>query len=545
MKLNRILPALLALLGATTLATAAGLQFTPKDNLLTVENQWARCVVNVNRGGALTSYVWKPDNTEWVRGDADAGIFLDFVTRQSEILEQNDQRVRIRQWGEFPAGDPALASLRVERILTFSADTPAIKCEVTLSNPTAAEKRFDLSREHRFRPGGTEGGSWYYFRPNTHGLSCASWQQVDGKGTALGDEYVKDPGAGWTGVVNPTSGDGAVCLMDLKALAWFHNDLINGSLEYQFNQAKIPPAGKWQTTEWFVPTHGFAGFSYADATLLGHAAPEDNEIKVTLGAALQERADLQVQVDVFSYPANKSLATQKFTVDHLTFAPVTEKLTFDPAAANGFLVKVHVTGADVDSQFESFFAAKTTVPAPVVAAPPSTPFVIPADVKGSVVRISTNKGDILAETYDKDAPITAGSFLLLVKAGFYNGLSWHRVVPGFVIQGGDPAGNGSGGPGFSIPLEVKPALKHDRGVLSMARATDPNSAGSQFFICLGGAPGISFLDMQYAAFGRVLVGQDVVDKIVVGDKLLKVTVEKESPDEPAAEKAALAARVKE
>ena len=167
----------------------------------------------------------------------------------------------------------------------------------------------------------------------------------------------------------------------------------------------------------------------------------------------------------------------------------------------------------------------------------------PAPPQGSVVKLATNKGDITVEIFDKDAPITAGNFDLLVKAKFFDGVIFHRVVPGFVIQGGDPTGTGSGGPGWAIPLEVKPELKHARGVLSMARTQDPNSAGSQFFVCLDDGTAQQ-LNMQYAVFGKVLTGMDVVDKIVVGDKMLKVTLEQAGPDEAAAEKATLAARIK-
>jgi peptidyl-prolyl cis-trans isomerase B (cyclophilin B) len=164
---------------------------------------------------------------------------------------------------------------------------------------------------------------------------------------------------------------------------------------------------------------------------------------------------------------------------------------------------------------------------------------------GSVVKIQTNKGDIVVETFDKQAPITAGNFLLLVKAGFYNGVTFHRVVPDFVIQGGDPTGTGQGGPGFTIPDELKPDLKHDRGMLSMAKTALPNTAGSQFFIVTGPQQAVSHLDMKHAVFGKVLQGMDVADKIQVGDKMIKVTIEKESPDAAAAMAAAEKARVPE
>ena len=125
-------------------------------------------------------------------------------------------------------------------------------------------------------------------------------------------------------------------------------------------------------------------------------------------------------------------------------------------------------------------------------------------------------GEIQIELYAETAPNTVRNFVSLVSKGFYNGTTFHRVIPGFMIQGGDPEGNGMGGPGYTIEGEFAMNgfhndLKHTRGVLSMARAMDPNSAGSQFFIMVEDAP---HLDNQYAAFGRVITGMDVCDRIV-------------------------------
>jgi peptidyl-prolyl cis-trans isomerase B (cyclophilin B) len=124
-------------------------------------------------------------------------------------------------------------------------------------------------------------------------------------------------------------------------------------------------------------------------------------------------------------------------------------------------------------------------------------------------------GEIKIELDYKNAPNTCANFVSLVNKGFYNGLIFHRVIKGFMIQGGDPDGCGIGGPGYGIKGEfkmngVKNELSHKRGVISMARANDPNSAGSQFFIC---DKDDLFLDGQYAAFGKVVEGMDVVDKI--------------------------------
>ena len=140
-----------------------------------------------------------------------------------------------------------------------------------------------------------------------------------------------------------------------------------------------------------------------------------------------------------------------------------------------------------------------------------------SDEKKPIVTITTETNQIIkAELYPEIAPVTVENFIKLIDDDFYNGLNFHRIEPGFVIQGGCPIGNGTGGPGWKIKGEFtsngfKNDLKHERGILSMARAADPDSAGSQFFIMLGAAP---HLDGEYAAFGKVLEGMDVVDEIV-------------------------------
>ncbi len=142
-------------------------------------------------------------------------------------------------------------------------------------------------------------------------------------------------------------------------------------------------------------------------------------------------------------------------------------------------------------------------------------------VKNKVVTIVTEKGTIKFELYEKETPVTTKNFIELAQKGFYDGLTFHRVEPGFVIQGGDPRGDGTGGSGKNIPLEINSSLTHKKGAVGMARSQDPNSASSQFYIVLEDA---NFLDTNYAVFGQVIGGQDVVEKIRKGDKMLKVTI---------------------
>jgi len=144
--------------------------------------------------------------------------------------------------------------------------------------------------------------------------------------------------------------------------------------------------------------------------------------------------------------------------------------------------------------------------------------------KSYIATIKTAKGNIVAELYPKDAPQHVNNFVFLAREGFYNNLTFHRVVPGFVIQGGDPLGTGTGGPGYNIPPEIK--AKHSKGALAMARQGGPAqttpSSGSQFYITLAPQPG---LDGQYTVFGQVIGGMDVIEKIMIGDVIQTITIE--------------------
>ena len=149
----------------------------------------------------------------------------------------------------------------------------------------------------------------------------------------------------------------------------------------------------------------------------------------------------------------------------------------------------------------------------------------PKKVKQTAAITMEKGGEIVIEFFPEDAPKTVANFVTLAKKGFYDGLIFHRVEPNFVVQGGDPKGNGMGGPGYTIKAEFN-KQKHVRGVLAMARSQSPDSAGSQFYITLAPA---HFLDGQYTVFGKVTSGMDVVDKIRKGDKMKSVKIIEVAP----------------
>jgi len=144
-------------------------------------------------------------------------------------------------------------------------------------------------------------------------------------------------------------------------------------------------------------------------------------------------------------------------------------------------------------------------------------------MKQTAIITLDNGKEIRLEFFPQDAPKTVENFVTLAKKGFYNGLTFHRVVPGFVVQGGCPKGNGTGGPGYTIPAEFN-RNKHLRGSLAMARSQHPDSAGSQFYITYGAQP---HLDNNYTVFGKVTSGMEHVDAVRQGDRMKSITIAEE------------------
>ncbi len=174
----------------------------------------------------------------------------------------------------------------------------------------------------------------------------------------------------------------------------------------------------------------------------------------------------------------------------------------------------------------SFLAAAAVILAIAPACTGSNSDGLPVRNTGHYATIETDRGTVVVELYPKVAPLTVANFEKLVNKGFYTGLTFHRVVPDFVVQGGDPDGTGMGGPGYTVPGEIDANEHHLRGSLATARTGDQvnpkrESSGSQFYICLEPQPN---LDGQYTIFGGVIQGMDVVDKIQKGDHMKKITL---------------------
>lgn len=195
-----------------------------------------------------------------------------------------------------------------------------------------------------------------------------------------------------------------------------------------------------------------------------------------------------------------------------------------------FLFNQRQPEPEMGTSMESPSISENKSPASTPAEPTSTlpPTTKEPDLKvnqrglsNATVWMETNKGVIKFKFYSKDAPKTVARIVELINTGFYNGLKFHRVVPTFVIQGGDPKGNGTGGSGQKLKAEFN-RRTHQEGTVAMARASDPDSADSQFYISLGKHP---HLDRKYTVFGQVIEGMEVVNSIQIGDRMVKVIIQ--------------------
>lgn len=349
-------------------AFAASLNLKHEGDLFVVENDWARYTIDLSQGAKVCSFLWKGTGTEWCYGGANSGLFMDHLWQQRhpgelqnapyeyEILSQSASEIRLRFWRDIRSQqDPAIYQVRVERTLTFYADSPAVKAEVTITNPTDEYKRPGFWQQHCFYPG-AEKPNVYYFRPCTLGLDLATYAQEDGLWTRHGPDWVKEPVAGWTAVTNPEAREGAVFLMDYNYLRWLYNCLPCWTVEYFYDRVNIPPGQSWETVEYFVPTYGYEGFSHADQQVIAYLSLQDHNLAVHLGAALHEQKNVSVRISVVGYPEGGSLADQSFSLDALTFAPAEHILPLGEQLPGGLLAKVEVTGEGIESNFEQFFA---------------------------------------------------------------------------------------------------------------------------------------------------------------------------------------------
>jgi peptidyl-prolyl cis-trans isomerase B (cyclophilin B) len=228
---------------------------------------------------------------------------------------------------------------------------------------------------------------------------------------------------------------------------------------------------------------------------------------LVLSFAVCQKKVQQVKTAEKSKPTELSAAAEKTKPAEKAAAAEGEKETEKPPAAE-------------EKPAMAAEKPKTAEPAkPVEAAPAKPAEPVTRDNAAAIIEMAKG-GRIVIEFYPKDAPNTVDNFIKLTNKGFYSGLIFHRVIPGFVAQGGCPQGNGYGGPGYKIKAEFN-SQKHLEGTLAMARGPDPDSAGSQFYICLAPQPS---LDGQYTVFGQVIEGMDIVHSIVKGDVMKKVTI---------------------
>ena len=335
---------------------------------LHLENAWARYEIDVAKGARIVKLFWKPTRHAWVYGGANAGLFIDHLWQQHHpgelqnapyeyrLLSRSDQEVVLQFSRSIRSQrDPNISLVVVERTMTFRADSPAVRAVVRLINPTGQYKRPGFWQQHCFYPGGDK-LDVFHFRPSTIGIKVATNARVGAAWQRRGEEFVKDPVAGWTGTTDTRTREGAVFLMDYNYLRWLYNCTPCWTSEFFLDRVSIAPGRHWETETVFVPTQGYTGFSHADRHVIAHVHAQGDKLVVDVGSVVRAGRDCVLTVRAVPYPDGPALVSKEVAVPTLGFQPTRFTWGLPDLQRRAVLVKTTVTHPKWASRFETFLA---------------------------------------------------------------------------------------------------------------------------------------------------------------------------------------------
>jgi len=350
------------------LAWGQGLSFQEEGNLLRVQNRWVRCEINVAKGAKVSSFVLRSSGREWTYGGPNSGLFIDHLWQQPhpgelqnapyeyKVLERTPQKVVLAFWRSIRSErDDNISHVKVEKIMTFRGDTPAVKAVVILSNPSDTYKRPGFWQQHCFSVGGDR-ENVFHFRPSTVGIKVATNERMGNRWRRRGEDFVKDAVAGWTGTADAETKEGAVFLMDYNYLKWLYNCIPCWTVEYFYDRVSIRPGGSWQTEQYFIPTRGYEGFSYADGHVLADVRGMGDRLVLKFGSSVEVKRDVKITVETLQFADGKPLFRKELTAQILGFEPQEKEVILPELADRACLVKVTFKGRDWTSSFEKFLA---------------------------------------------------------------------------------------------------------------------------------------------------------------------------------------------
>jgi uncharacterized membrane protein len=323
-----------------------------------LENQYLKIAIDPVKGGRVSSFIYKPTLKEWVYPEG--GFFLDHLAQQGwpgELMNANYEYQKSEEgvtvWREVKSKDEEISGVVVERRIILLKEAPAIKCSLILTNPTSSLKTPCFWSQHCFYVNGDKKDNFYY-RPSTTGVRVGT-----GGGEFYGQNYIREPIAGWCGAVNPKERVGVVFLLDYNYLQWFYNCLAAWTTEWFYDKVFLASGESWQTEIYVIPTQGFSSYDYASQNIIASLKPETKgkELEIThlLAASLKPTSPITVFTEVFDFHSKKMLGRNSFSFSSLDFLPSEKLVRFQNIPKIPVIIKVKIEGKDFQENYEKYY----------------------------------------------------------------------------------------------------------------------------------------------------------------------------------------------
>lgn len=351
---------------------------------IAIENAYFSMVITPARGGMVTSFTHKKTGNQWVLPDPSgqglSGIFGDHLIQppagmnswpgecmssgyEYKVLKNTPEETVIKLWHRMKEDEsmPAVAGLLVEKEITVKDALPYVICKIRVANDTKVEKSPQYWMQQCMVKVGKTKDKNYYYRPSARGIRVGFWESTWPTKVVKGEEYIKDPAAGWLGTVNSKDKEGLVCLMDYNYLDWLYNCITYNTIEWFYQRLSLKPGESWNTEIIFRPTFGFTGCSHASRNVICDTRPEitDAVLKITQAIASTEKevADkVTCRMKILSFPERKQLAEQTETFDRLGSEPESRDLDFGKIASDRLLlIDVEISGKSFKDLYEIYY----------------------------------------------------------------------------------------------------------------------------------------------------------------------------------------------
>lgn len=344
-----------------------------------LENNYVKLIISPAYGGMVTNFTYKKTGDQWVFPDPQGknlnGMFADHLYRRGEwpgecmasrynyqIIKKGPEEAVVKLWYRLKGASPSdkRAGTTLEKEIILKDKLPYIIFKVRLVNGTSEDKILQYWLQNACIKLGKKKERNFYYRPSTRGIRVSFWERDWVSKKIKGEDYVKDPTAGWTGAVNPEAKEGVVFLMDYNYLHWLYNCTTANTIEWFYDKVSLKPGESWETEVITRPTFGFTSYSYASRNIIADTKgeTEGTELKViqSIAAMAREIQGVGCRIKVFSYPERKELGSREILFPELGLEPTAKTIRFPGIELEGLIViKVKVKGKGFTDSYETYY----------------------------------------------------------------------------------------------------------------------------------------------------------------------------------------------